>query len=1533
MFNKLRQVTFLVGITLLSWVTGSEVYGQCAGIAITATATPPSICAGSSQLNALASGTFNYHVTPITFAPVAGVGTALVLGDDQVSAAVPIGFTFNFFGLNYTNAYISSNGFLTFDGTSGSGCCTGGLMPTLTNPYAVIAPAWEDLYPPGGGTIDYFTTGVTPNQVFVARWTGVPHYGSANLDQVTMEIQLYETTNYIEIHITTMPGNPNGTWLGHTEGIQDATSAVAYTVPGRNSDATWTATNDAYRFYIYDYAWTPTPTLNNPAIPDPIATPLVTTIYTVTATDGAGCTISAPVTVSVSGAAPTISASGPTTFCTGGSVTLTASSGSSYLWSNGATTQSITVSTSGSFTVQVGGCTTPSSATVVTVNANPAIPTITAGGPLTFCVGGSVTLTSTAGTTYLWSDGSTTQSINVTTAGTFTVTVSNASGCTAISAGTTTIVNPAQTVTVTSSATPTSVCAGQTSQLTASGTSNGFNNYTVTSIPFNPLPGVGTAEPLADDAVFPAAPLNFNFDFFGVTYTDAYISSNGFLSFDPLAGSGCCTGGLMPTLANPFAVVAAAWEDLNSNDGGTIDYFTTGVTPNQVFVARFTAVAHYGSSGLDPVTMQIQLYETTNNIEIHITSMPGNANGFWSGHTEGIQDASSAVAYTVPGRNSDATWTATNDAWLFTWVPNTVSGYTWTPTPTLSNPNISNPVATPVATTTYTVIATNTNGCTGTSTSTVTVTSVLPTITAGGPTTFCAGGSVVLTASAGTSYLWSTGATTQSITATTAGSYTCTVTTGGCTGTSTPIVVTISSPPTTITASGPVILCSGGSVTLTSTAGISYLWSTGATTQAITVGTAGNYSVTTTYAGGCTSTSTVTTVTVNPAPTVSVTASGPTTFCNGGSVTLTSTVGNSYLWSSGATTQSISVTTSGNYSVTLTDANGCTAVSSVTSVTVNPAPQATITASGPTTFCTGGNVVLTATAGTSYLWSTGATSQSIIATTSGSYVVVVTYSAGCSSTSTATTITVNTTTPASITASGPTTICQGGNVTLVSSSGNSFLWSTGATTSFISVTMNGNYSVTVTDAGGCTSTSPVTTVTVNPTPSTAITASGPTTICQGQTVMLTAAVAAGYLWNNGATTQSIVVSTSGNYNVTLTSAQGCTATSVTTQVTVNPNASASITASGPTTICPGQNLTLTANSGTSYIWSTGATSQSITVNTTGVYTVTVTNSSGCTAISNAVSVTVGTMQASVTTSGPTTFCQGGNVSLMANAGLSYLWSSGQTTQSIFATNPGTYTVTVTYPGGCTSTSAPTIVVINPAPVSTISPSQDVNFCLGDSITLTATGTPGTYSWNTGAISQTITAYAAGIYTVSVTDANSCYASSSITLTSYTAPVAGFTSSVTWATASFVDLSTNALSYYWTFGDGNSSNIAGPTHHYYIDNTYTVMQIVTNPCGSDTSIQTVVITTTGIPTNMNDVGVYIYPNPVSEDLNILINESDWKQTNIILTDMLGKSVYSEVVENPGIHFEKQVSVKTFAPGIYFLNVRSGEVNLVKKVVVE
>ncbi|MBX7107625.1 MAG: hypothetical protein K1X61_03155 [Chitinophagales bacterium] len=250
-----------------------------------------SICAGTSaQLFATATPLLNYAVDEITFSPETGAGDTVLLQEDELSSPLPIGFTFKFFGNYYDHFEIGSNGFITFDPAAADGCCAGQKLPEIISPNNLIAFAWEDLSPQLGGSVSYFTTGTAPHRKLVVRFDGVPHFSnSGSSDPVTAQVQLYEGSNLIEIHTTSMPGNPSGFWLNHTMGIENANGTLAAVVPGRNANATWTAAADAWRFSPneYAYSWLPAGTLNNPNVSDPIATPAGTTIYTVTVLDTA----------------------------------------------------------------------------------------------------------------------------------------------------------------------------------------------------------------------------------------------------------------------------------------------------------------------------------------------------------------------------------------------------------------------------------------------------------------------------------------------------------------------------------------------------------------------------------------------------------------------------------------------------------------------------------------------------------------------------------------------------------------------------------------------------------------------------------------------------------------------------------------------------------------------------------------------------------------------------------------------------------------------------------------------------------------------------------------------------------------------------------------------------------------------------------------------------------------------------------------------------------------------------------------------
>ena len=373
---------------------------------------------------------------------------------------------------------------------------------------------------------------------------------------------------------------------------------------------------------------------------------------------------------------------------------------------------------------------------------------------------------------------------------------------------------------------------------------------------------------------------------------------------------------------------------------------------------------------------------------------------------------------------------------------------------------------------------------------------------------------------------------------------------------------------------------------------------------------------------------------------------------------------------------------------------------------------ATITAGGPTSFCTGGSVVLSANTGSgyTYMWKKngttigGATSSSYTCTTSGSYTVVVTTS-GCSATSAAVTITVSAAPTATITAGGATTFCPGGSVVLTTNTGTgyTYVWKrngtviSGATANTYTATQAGSHTVTIT-SGGCSTTSTTTTITLSAAPSATITPNGSTSFCTGGSVVLNANTGTGfaYVWKkngttiSGATSSSYTATTSGAYTVTITSGS-CATTSAATTVAVGTAPTATITPASTTSICSGTTVVLNANTGTgyTYIWKlngtaiSGATASSYSATAAGSYTVTVTNS-GCATTSAATSVTVLPVPTISCTASPST----GTVSVAATGGVApytYLWNTNptQTTATASVSLAGTYTVTVKGANGCT----------------------------------------------------------------------------------------------------------------------------------------------------------------------------------------------------------------------------------------------------------
>ncbi len=644
-----------------------------------------------------------------------------------------------------------------------------------------------------------------------------------------------------------------------------------------------------------------------------------------------------------------------------------------------------------------------------------------------------------------------------------------------------------------------------------------------------------------------------------------------------------------------------------------------------------------------------------------------------------------------------------------------------------------------------------------------------------GATTFCNGQSVELKMIEGSGYTYQwyrngtaiNGATSFSYTAAQDGNYHALITLGTNNSLTDTIAVNIASAPlASVIPNGSTALCAGSNVTLNAAtgSGYSYQWFNSstpilnATSSSYTASATGSYRVQ--VYNGCYANSSAVSVTSMPAPSNTVTQLGATSFCQGGNVILSAPAGLSYQWSNNAATQNITVTQNGSYTVTVTNGNNCTAVSLPTAVTVNSLPPASVTPSGTTTFCQGGNVILSAPSGFTYNWNNSAMSQTITVAQSGVFNVTVTNANNCSAVSAATTVTVHALPNASITPSGLTSFCAGESVMLTVPTNVTYQWSSSAATQSINVNQSGNYSVTVTNANNCSNTASIS-VSVYPLPNAIVTSNQPTSICPGDSVTLSAAAGMSYNWSNNATTQSITVSTAGVFIVTVTNNNSCSASSIPDTVVISNSAVAGITPSGSTAFCEGGSVQLTASSGTVYQWSNNATTQSITVNASGSFVVTVTMSGSCTAVSSPVNVIVNQNPSvpAVTTSGPAVFCEGSSVDLIAPSGYNYQWSSGEITSSITVTQADNYIVTVTDVNSCSASSTPTVVTVNNLPTVALSGNTGT-LCSSESAIILSEGVPagGTFSGVgvTGNLFDPLGA-GVGIHTVtySYTDNNGC----------------------------------------------------------------------------------------------------------------------------------------------------------------------------------
>jgi len=622
----------------------------------------------------------------------------------------------------------------------------------------------------------------------------------------------------------------------------------------------------------------------------------------------------------------------------------------------------------------------------------------------------------------------------------------------------------------------------------------------------------------------------------------------------------------------------------------------------------------------------------------------------------------------------------------------------------------------------------------------------------------------------------------------------------GCDSINTLLLVSV--PIETVISGGGAINCNTSSILLTSGASLYgsnpiYTWKKGntvvGTSPSLTVTSGGVYTLTIkSMVGNHTCTDEVSvTISENTAPPQGVSATGGSLNCNNTQVTLqgnSTTSGATFHWDGpsgfSSNEQNPTVSIAGTYSLTVTGTNGCKAYASA-QVSQVPPVSAQISATDDVA-CNGGSdgsATVSASGGNGTLtfqWSNGQSGVTASGLVAGTYAVTVSDANGCTAVQTVVIaqpliLTVN----ASATAQTTFGVNDGtATANPVGGTGAyTYLWNTGNTGQSLTGLAPGNYTVTVTDANGCTATQTITVAGVD----CAVMANTSKTdvSCAGAangsaTVNLTFATPPlSFLWSNGGTGQTIMGLSGGTYDVTATDANGCAVVAtvaIAEPLPITPNATATATTGfsvddGTATAAP--------NGGAlpySFLWSNGEVTPSISNLAPGTYTVIITDANNCTAEQEVtVEEFVCAVSASTITSNAT--CNGasdGQATIVLAGGtapINYMWSNGGMNQSISDLAAGTYTATATDANGCPATAD--AIVTEPSALGFEVVALTEAMCGASDGSITVTGIGGTpdyaYQWQSGGDTQTLSGLPAGSYTVEITDANGCSGSFDVDL--------------------------------------------------------------------------------------------------------------------------------------------------------------------------
>lgn len=1210
-----------------------------------------------------------------------------------------------------------------------------------------------------------------------------------------------------------------------------------------------------------EFIWSPSTSLSSNSGNSVMALPTEPTTYTVSGSTINGCVGSTTIFIDV--VEPDVTVSEDLLICPGESVDLSASGGTSYQWSPAAVldnplsanpTATIDATTIFNVEIMVGSCLVTEEVTVTVGQPDVTI----VGGVPEICEGENLTLSAEGATSYTWIANGVlvgmTNSIdispNVTT--TYTLNGTTASGC-SDSDVFTIIVNEFPTI----SANTANICAGESAVLNASGASA----YTWLAGGMQ----VGTGSSIS---VTPTVTTNYTILGESAAGCENIGSTTVFVDAAPTV--------MASTALSSICVGDAA--TLTAEGASTYSWFESGslVASGNILEIFPTATTTYTVVGQDGSNC-----EGTDEITILVNNPP-------------TITATADVLQICEGESANLTASGGTN-------------YNWLDEDMNSLGNGVNLMVTPITTTTYTLDGVDGTGCVGSTNITIEVVEIPDLLISPPSATVCPGGSAILTVSGagtGANYSWSpttflslNNAEGSSVTVnpTVFTTYTVTATTAeGCVNTSTVEVTPASELTIAIDPPMPTVCSNGGSIEISASGATTFEWSPATGLSSTTDGTVTampstntTYTVTGMDDSGCMGTLVFDVLVENP-PLIS--AGLDETICEGGNLFLNVDVANpadkTFLWSpaaslNDATLQSPTAApnTDTNYTVTVTDANGCESIDDI-NVTVSPNFEAMINADA-TMICTGNSANLSVIGGVTHQWlpADGLNSDigiNVIASplVSTVYTVLATDANGCTAENS---ITIEVTTANMDVMATNNQICNGESTLITASGMDTYTWLPADglnTTSGDMVTaspiVTTTYSVTGTDANACVVTQ-IVTIEVNDID---LIVSPSTTVCTGGSTDLLASGATNYTWtpatgldNPNIANPTATPTTTTTYTVTGTNATGCLQTET---VTITVGDELTLTPFPPVaTVCASGEVALNVSGAVDYVWSPSAGLSATTGSTVmaspslaTIYTIVGTDANGCTATTT-IDVSIADELTLTAVADPPGICGGGSTNISVSGAMDYVWSPAtglsSTTGSIVTANPAaptTYTITGTNADGCTGT---TTIFIDIFADPTAEAGADEAICTGNGITLNASGGV-TYEWSPamGLDNPNIaTPFANPLntttYDLTVTDANGCTATDNVTVTVHEVIANAGADVSTCEGIAAPLLASGGVTYEWSPIAGlDDTNVANPNAMPLSTTNYTVTVTDANGC-SDTDEVTVFVNGIVVDAGM-DVGI-------------------------------------------------------------------------------